>query len=94
MHVLFGAAVLAGILVLACMVWRFASLPCPWWLGPLLENRYVEAIASASLLLDRAGVGKGMWILDAGCGPGRLTLPAAQRIGKSGCVVALDINLR
>lgn len=44
------------------------------------------------MLLDRAGVAPGMRVLDAGCGPGRLTIPAAERVGAEGEVVALDVQ--
>lgn len=44
------------------------------------------------MLLERAGVGPGMRVLDAGCGPGRLTVPAALRVGSEGEVVALDVQ--
>jgi ubiquinone/menaquinone biosynthesis C-methylase UbiE len=33
-----------------------------------------------------------MKVLDAGCGPGRLTVPAARRVGDQGEVVAVDIQ--
>ena len=52
----------------------------------------MNRVAGAELLLDRAGVTAGMNVLDAGCGPGRITLPAARRVGQSGEVVALDIQ--
>jgi ubiquinone/menaquinone biosynthesis C-methylase UbiE len=61
---------------------------------PLLENPYFQAVAGAELLLDRAGVGAGMAVLDAGCGPGRVTLPAARRVGPTGRVVAIDLQRR
>jgi ubiquinone/menaquinone biosynthesis C-methylase UbiE len=85
---------LLGALVAVVMVWRYGGLPCPWWLVPLLENPYVERVAGASVLLERAGVAPGIRVLDAGCGPGRLTLPAAQRVGSSGRVLALDLQPR
>ncbi len=93
-------AVLAalGIGVLISLIWRLVSrrhvLPCPSWAVPLLENPYIEAFAGAELLLDRAGVGPEMSVLDVGCGPGRLTLPAARRVGPDGEVVALDVQPR
>ena len=76
--------------------WRFAairrSLPCPAWLGWLLENPYMEAVASAATILDQLNLEAGMSVLDIGCGPGRLTIPAAKRVGSTGTVVALDIQ--
>lgn len=33
-----------------------------------------------------------MRVLDAGCGPGRVSVPAARRVGPSGRVVALDLQ--
>jgi hypothetical protein len=73
------------------LAWRWASWPCPAWLVPLLENPYFEAVAGAELLLERAGIRPGMRVLDAGCGPGRVTLPASVLVGPSGRVVAVDI---
>ena len=76
--------------------WRLAamrrSLPCPAWLGWLLENPYMEAVASATTILDQLDLEAGMSVLDIGCGPGRLTIPAARRVGSTGRVVALDIQ--
>jgi len=76
--------------VVTCVVWRYASLPCPWWMVPLLENPYFQLVAGAELLMGRAGIGAGMRVLDAGCGPGRLTIPIATRVGEAGRVVAID----
>jgi ubiquinone/menaquinone biosynthesis C-methylase UbiE len=87
----FALGVIA-LIVAICMVWRWAAWPCPSWLVPLLENPYFEAVAGADRLLERAGVRPGMCVLDAGCGPGRVTLPAAARVGPSGRVVALDVQ--
>lgn len=92
---------LGGVVVLALVAsagwgWRIAAkrraLPCPPWLILLLENPYTEALAGAKTLLDRAAVEEGMRVLDIGSGPGRLTLPAAERVGPSGSVLALDIQ--
>jgi ubiquinone/menaquinone biosynthesis C-methylase UbiE len=33
-----------------------------------------------------------MRVLDAGCGPGRITIPLAETVGKDGEVIALDIQ--
>jgi ubiquinone/menaquinone biosynthesis C-methylase UbiE len=78
----------------AFLFWRRQkrNLPCPSSLSFLLENPFMNRVAGAELLLDRAGVAAGMRILDAGCGPGRITLPAARRVGPTGEVVGLDIQ--
>jgi len=70
----------------------FPKWPCPSSLSFLLENPFTNKMAGAQLLLERAGVVPGMRVLDVGCGPGRITLPAAQRVGPDGEVVALDIQ--
>lgn len=84
----FLAGASMGILLLR----RRLPMPCPSRLSFLLENPFVSRVAGAQLLLDRAGVASGMRVLDVGCGPGRVTLPAARRVGANGEVVALDIQ--
>jgi SAM-dependent methyltransferase len=86
------AGIALALIVVIGLVWRWASWPCPAWLVPLLENPYFEAVAGAKTLLGRAGIRPGMCVLDAGCGPGRLTVPAAALVGPSGRVVAVDIQ--
>ncbi|NMB57573.1 MAG: class I SAM-dependent methyltransferase [Chloroflexi bacterium] len=46
----------------------------------------------APLLVQRAGIKPGMRVLDAGCGAGRVTVEAAEKVGETGEVVALDIQ--
>ncbi|MGA7880691.1 MAG: methyltransferase domain-containing protein [Terrimicrobiaceae bacterium] len=89
-----AAWVVLGLVVAITLVWRWASWPCPAWLVPLLENPYVEAMAGAKTILARAGIRPGMRVLDAGCGPGRLTVPASMMVGPSGQIVAVDIQRR
>ena len=43
-------------------------------------------------ILAEVGIKPGFSILDYGCGSGSYTLPAAQLVGKSGKVYALDIH--
>lgn len=87
---------IVAVLALAVFGLRLASrhyaTACPAWLAPLLENPYMNAVAGAQLLLDRADVQSGMDVLDVGCGPGRVTVPAAQRVAPAGRVVALDLQ--
>jgi ubiquinone/menaquinone biosynthesis C-methylase UbiE len=71
---------------------RKLSLPCPAALIWLLENRLMERVAGSAVLIQRAGIQKGMRVLDAGCGPGRVTIPLAQHVGPEGEVVALDVQ--
>lgn len=44
------------------------------------------------LLLERAGVCAGMKVLDVGCGPGDVSLAAADLVGPEGTVVGIDTN--
>ena len=56
------------------------------------EHAYTEGFASATeAMLDMAGVGPGMRVLDIACGAGSQTLLAARRVGQGGRVVATDI---
>ena len=86
--------IVLGLVVAITLVWRWASWPCPAWLVPLFENPYVEAVAGAKTILERAGIRPGMRVLDAGCGPGRLTMPVSMIVGPSGQIVAVDIQRR
>ncbi|PSB23308.1 hypothetical protein C7B61_03790 [filamentous cyanobacterium CCP1] len=94
--ILFDIGIPFTILIGIGLWWRFAarqrSLPCPPWLGWSLENGYMNAVASSATLLDRLEIASGMRVLDIGCGPGRITIPAAERVGPNGEVVALDIQ--
>lgn len=84
-----------GLFVAVAAAWRFVSrlrpLPCPPWLDWLLENPLTRGMR-AELLIRRAGIKPGMRVLDAGCGAGRVTVPAARAVGSGGEVVALDIQ--
>ena len=92
-YVCFGVV---GLLLILAFVWRFASrrysLPCPTWLGWLVElnNPFVES--DALTIVRHLDLQPGMKVLDLGCGPGRLTLPIAQQIGPQGEVTAVDIQ--
>ncbi len=73
--------------------WRYAarrrSMPCPVALAGLLEHPISRWIPPS---LDKLELAPGLKVLDAGCGPGRLTLAAARAVGSDGLVVALDLQ--
>jgi SAM-dependent methyltransferase len=50
--------------------------------------------SSTRALLQEAGIGPGMRVLDVGCGPGDVSLLVADRVGATGEVVGVDINDR
>lgn len=56
----------------------------------LFENPIVNAFVGPERLIQRLDLAPGMSVLDAGCGPGRLTIPLARAVGPGGEVVALD----
>jgi ubiquinone/menaquinone biosynthesis C-methylase UbiE len=66
--------------------------PFPASLAGLIDNPVTRAFSGTSTLIQRAGVGAGMRVLDAGSGPGRLTIPLARQVGPAGEVVALDVQ--
>jgi SAM-dependent methyltransferase len=91
-------AVAAALLAVAAG-WRLASrrttLPCPFWLAWLVEaeNPFAKDYNSRSIL-ERLDLQPGMRVVDAGCGPGRVTIPLARAVGTEGMVVAIDLQPR
>lgn len=72
---------------------RHYSLPCPSWLGWLInmDNPFTQ-VTQAATLIQHLDLQPGMTVLDVGCGPGRLAIPVAQKVGPEGRVVAMDIQ--
>src|SRR5438094_3240996 len=88
--------VLIGLFMGVSLWWRYAarhqSLPCPASLSWLLTNPLAKGGAGSARILDRLHLSPGMRVLDVGCGPGRVSLPAAQRVEPDGQVLALDVQ--
>lgn len=92
----YGLLTLIAAIVAISLVWRWASrryaLPCPSAWAGLLDNPLMDRVAGTQTTLDHIGLRPGEKGLDIGCGPGRLTLPAARRVGLDGSIVALDVQ--
>lgn len=93
-HWIVAIAVLAGLLLLF-FGWRCASrrwqLPCPSLFGWALESRFYEWLSGTSKTLDHMHLRPGQRILEIGPGPGRLLIPAAERV-RPGEAVGIDIQ--
>jgi ubiquinone/menaquinone biosynthesis C-methylase UbiE len=83
--------IVVGIVV--SLIWRRDALPCPTWLAWMVEmdNPFTK-VNRARVIVGLLELVPGMKVLDAGCGPGRLTLPLAETVGLQGEVTALDIQ--
>ncbi len=86
-----------ALIIIIAIIWRFASrrhaIPCPVWMSGLLDTPFSRGMSARTYTtIRRLGVKPGMKVLDAGCGPGRLTLPTAEIAGPFGEVTAIDIQ--
>lgn len=57
-----------------------------------LSYKVRDTLKPRSAYLEEAGIREGMQVLDFGCGPGSYVVPAAQMVGNSGTVYALDVQ--
>jgi ubiquinone/menaquinone biosynthesis C-methylase UbiE len=57
-----------------------------------LESAFYQRVTGTAKTLERIGLKPGQRVLEIGPGPGRLLLPAAQRVLPGGEVVGIDIQ--
>jgi len=84
------------ILIVSWIIWRYASsrhnIPCPTWLAWMIErdNPFTKVTRSESII-KHLEIDSSMEILDVGCGPGRLTIPLAEKL-TNGRIVGMDMQ--
>ncbi|MEQ6306715.1 methyltransferase domain-containing protein [Delftia acidovorans] len=88
---------LIALLAVTSLAWRLSSrrhvLPCPSWLRWMVElDNPFAASNKAAFIVGQLQIQPGMKVLDAGCGPGRVTLPLARAVGAQGQVLAVDLQ--
>lgn len=64
---------------------------CPVEIAGTLDNRFRRWIQNPKKILGPY-IEKGMVVLDIGCGPGFFSIDMAQMVGKSGRVIAADLQ--
>ena len=60
--------------------------------GVLMGSRARRWLMNPVKTLQAAGIQSGQTVLEAGCGTGFFTIPAAKLIGDQGCLVAMDLS--
>ena len=71
---------------------RRRSMPCPTWMSGLVNGPLMDRVLGTKTTLDRIGLRPRLCVLEVGPGPGRLLIPAAQRVLPGGEIVGLDIQ--
>jgi ubiquinone/menaquinone biosynthesis C-methylase UbiE len=89
--------ILVAVVIIFSIVWRYVSrwhaMPCPVWMKGMLDTPFTKGISKRTkTTIERLDVRPGMNVLDAGCGPGRLTIPLADMVGPDGTVTAIDFQ--
>lgn len=70
--------------------------PEPDWVFKIIElihdNPLMPLLRNPYKLLKVAGLKERLKVVEVGCGPGFFTIPAAEIVGKSGLIYAIDIH--
>jgi ubiquinone/menaquinone biosynthesis C-methylase UbiE len=92
-----AALVLLLVFILVIGAWWVARLtarlqprPCPPSFIFVLDNPFTAGYHRS--ILTRLELTPGLSVLDAGCGPGLLTIPIAKTVGPQGRVFAVDVQ--
>jgi len=92
-----AALVLLVFIILVIAAWIIARLtariqprPCPPSFIFVLDNPFTAGYHQS--ILTRLDLSPGLVVLDAGCGPGLLTIPIAKTVGPQGKVFAVDVQ--
>jgi len=65
---------------------------CPWWIGYLLASPLRKWLGQDPIKILSPYVREGMTVLEPGPGMGFFTIPLAQLVGRSGRVIAVDLQ--
>jgi ubiquinone/menaquinone biosynthesis C-methylase UbiE len=86
--------ILVCCLIFIAIIWFTSrrTSPCSTRLAWFLRDSPFSKINRATSIIENSSIQPGMSVLDAGCGPGRLTLPVAKKVGPGGSVIAMDIQ--
>jgi ubiquinone/menaquinone biosynthesis C-methylase UbiE len=83
------------VIISVILVWKvlLPASPCPVYLSWLVEfdNPFTKA-NHARVIVENLSLKPEMKVVDIGCGPGRITIPIAQRLSGTGEVTAMDIQ--
>jgi ubiquinone/menaquinone biosynthesis C-methylase UbiE len=57
----------------------------------IMESRFRYKFFGPTKILEGAGIGSGMKVLEVGCGTGFFTIPAGRMLGDNGSLIAMDM---
>jgi SAM-dependent methyltransferase len=90
-----GAVAIVCVALAGVVMYRRWVYPAPFppWMTPILDRPSRRRKFSPERAAERHGIEQGMRVLEIGPGGGYLTAAAQQRVGPTGMLVCLDIQL-